>query len=652
MASFPHLTYLFTPLFPAGHLPSPRLNELLKRYEENPRRFFAPLANEYRKSGDLEQAIALCEQHLREQPGNMNGHVVYGQALFDASQYADAEATFTTALDLDPENLIALRHLGDIARLAGDAPKAIGWYERVLDADPRNSEIQGFIEELKARGAAEAAAGAGTQPAEPEARPSSAVRSDAISDAAPGTPVPAVPSALSDARTIEISAHQPSPFAPTPIAPIQPVAPPRPRVPLLDLDFGARDGSPDHAAVPDAPGPSAPPAPAEEDVAGAADHGVAALGDIEFTDIGSLEPPEPGAIGGLEAPDATADILPPAEGAPPQPLGMETAFGWELPDASSHGLSADVDVPDAPAVEPPAVFVTETMAELYLQQGFRDEALEVYRKLAEQNPDDAALRERIHSLEAGKRASMSFEALADDVPEYAAGTDALIVMKDGAEAQEEGVQAATASETELEFEVEEVAEPAGGIASVPDSITEPQEPTEPVGVQDVDWQAGAAPGAEPRGPSARSVFAALAQRRPLRPDGTLPGGIEAVPAPQPGERARGSLDALYSATPSAADDAMAAALAVAVGISDAAPSVQGRPTQPAGTEFSLDAVFRGEVAVQGGAQQVPRKSQHLKFDQFFAPDGSGQQQAGLAGEDVAPADDAQFQTWLKGLKER
>ncbi len=377
---------------------------------------------------------------------------------------------------------------------------------------------------------------------------------------------------------------------------------------------------------------------------------MAAFGDIEFTDIGSLEPPESGAIGGLEAPDATADILPPAEAAAPQPFGIESAFGWELPDAHSHGLPADVDGPDAPAVEPPAVFVTETMAELYLQQGFRDEALDVYRKLAEQNPDDAALRERINSLEAGSRASMSFEALAEDVPEYAAGTESLIVMKDSAGAQEEGGQAATASETE--FEIEEAAEPAGGMASVPGSSTDPRAPTEPVGVQAADWQAGAAPRAEPRGPSARSVFAALAQRRPLRPDGTLPGGIEAVPAPQPVQRTWGSLDALFSAAPSAADDAMAAALAVAVGSSDAAPSVQGRPTQPAGTEFSLDAVFRGEVPAHGGAQQVPRKSQHLKFDQFFAPDDSNQQQAGLAGEDVAPADDAQFQTWLKGLKEQ
>ena len=52
---------------------SARIDELMKKFEENPRRYFAPLANEYRKSGNLEQAIEICRQHLTEQPGHMSG---------------------------------------------------------------------------------------------------------------------------------------------------------------------------------------------------------------------------------------------------------------------------------------------------------------------------------------------------------------------------------------------------------------------------------------------------------------------------------------------------------------------------------------------------------------------------------------------------
>src|SRR5215211_6371838 len=94
---------------------SARVDSLRKQYDENPRRYFAALANEYRKSGDLEQAVALCRTHLPQQPNHISGHIVFGQALFEAGELAEARTVFQTALSLDPENLIALRHLGDIA---------------------------------------------------------------------------------------------------------------------------------------------------------------------------------------------------------------------------------------------------------------------------------------------------------------------------------------------------------------------------------------------------------------------------------------------------------------------------------------------------------------------------------------------------------
>src|SRR5215831_5287687 len=120
---------------------SARIDELRKKFDENPRRYFAPLANEYRRSGDPEQAVFICQEYLPQQPGHMSGHIVYGQALFELSRFDEARAVFETALSLDPENLIALRHLGDIARQAGDTRGAREWYQRVLEADPRNEEI-------------------------------------------------------------------------------------------------------------------------------------------------------------------------------------------------------------------------------------------------------------------------------------------------------------------------------------------------------------------------------------------------------------------------------------------------------------------------------------------------------------------------------
>src|SRR3954471_12236454 len=120
---------------------SARIDELRKKFDENPRRYFAPLANEYRQVGDFDQAIFICQEYLPQQPGHMVGHSVFGQALFEAKRLPEAKTVFETALSLDPENLIALRHLADISLALGELAAARGWYDRVLQADPRKEEI-------------------------------------------------------------------------------------------------------------------------------------------------------------------------------------------------------------------------------------------------------------------------------------------------------------------------------------------------------------------------------------------------------------------------------------------------------------------------------------------------------------------------------
>jgi tetratricopeptide repeat protein len=126
------------------------IEDLRKQFAENPRRVFARLANEYRKSGDLDVAIEICRAHVPLQPTYISGYIVLGQALFERGQPEEARATFETALSLDPENLIALRQLGDIARASGDLDAARGWYHKLLEVDPQNDEITAQLEALDA----------------------------------------------------------------------------------------------------------------------------------------------------------------------------------------------------------------------------------------------------------------------------------------------------------------------------------------------------------------------------------------------------------------------------------------------------------------------------------------------------------------------
>jgi tetratricopeptide (TPR) repeat protein len=140
-----------------------RLRELQEKFDENPRRYFAPLANEYRKGGQPKRAIEICRAHLSQMPGHMSGQIVYGQALFEAGEWEEAKTVFERALTLDPENLIALRSLGDMALQADNTSEARAWYTRLLDADPKDPAVIALMSEM------DEASDAIPEPTQPEA---------------------------------------------------------------------------------------------------------------------------------------------------------------------------------------------------------------------------------------------------------------------------------------------------------------------------------------------------------------------------------------------------------------------------------------------------------------------------------------------------
>src|SRR2546423_4899397 len=127
-----------------------RLRELQEKFEENPRRYFAPLANEYRKGGQPKRAIEICRAQLAQMPGHMSGQIVFGQALYEAGEFEEARQVFERALTLDPENLIALRTLGDLSLQSGNTGEARKWYIRLLDADPKDTAVIALVAEIDA----------------------------------------------------------------------------------------------------------------------------------------------------------------------------------------------------------------------------------------------------------------------------------------------------------------------------------------------------------------------------------------------------------------------------------------------------------------------------------------------------------------------
>lgn len=743
-----------------------RVDDLRKRYHENPRRFFAPLANEYRKTGFIDRAILLCEKHLGEQPGNMNGLVVYGQCLFETGRLEEARGPFEAALAVDPENLIALRHLGDIARLGMDHATARSWYERVLELDRRNDEVIALLAEV---------GGGAEPPTAPSIAPNivsvaSSVRVASSIDSlgmidlddptpppsiAPRAPLSAVPAAPqkpavdSSAKTVEVSAQQK----------------PRQSRSLLDLNFDFGEG----VAETPLPTPAQAVSPS-----GAAQYGFAASthepsaavtrehaeSPVESSTASIIDQREEGEslavispISGLQLAEFTTEVSPLAElesteflsGDAPALDGLESlefmvpppevraSFGSiamdhmsldalkdtptaDLPMLSALGepepatsrASATEGIPLLPALEDaetiridavelrrrfetPATFVTETMAALYLQQGLRDKAIDVYRQLIAQMPDDQGLRDRLRALErppeprtADVEEFPEFESAALETPEPPPGPAP--------------APRSTAPRVSLDFDTPVISDfaieppaPANAMLAEisfadvmlttpidppPQSVPTPQVPAIAVQVPEPVPARVFVSARVAAGPSAREFFSAFA-RRALTPLSTA--AVAAVPSAAGGPQS--PLDELFGLMVNADDESSAHRLA-AVGATSGPSggseldSVFGEgPSAPMPPELPSAAPRRGSV---------PRASTKLRFDQFFASSVSSATpssampasepetlpESGLspesepasdvapesasrdqASDDPAPGDDDldQFQGWLKRL---
>jgi hypothetical protein len=216
---------------------------------------------------------------------------------------------------------------------------------------------------------------------------------------------------LEGLETTSLAADAPAAAAPPPIEPPPVPASPAAEAPaegLVDLDISIP------SAEAPAPAAAAPSAPAD-------------VVDLDFAPPPAAPAPAPEPV----ADSIDLDCAPPAASAPPPPPApVEPAPVAELPPLEEPAVSPTIDfipvetpvaiappappapvgapAPDPELVPEPAVaasapdsgsaFVTETMAELYLKQGHRDEALRVYRALLEKRPGDAGLQAKIASL--------------------------------------------------------------------------------------------------------------------------------------------------------------------------------------------------------------------------------------------------------------
>ena len=421
-----------------------RLRELQEKFEENPRRYFAPLANEYRKGGQPKRAIEICRSQLAQLPSHMSGQIVYAQSLYECGEFEEARQVFERALTLDPENLIALRSLGDMSLQAGETVEARKWYSRLLDADPKDMAVIALVTEIDesaeaspvstpqeipgvdadggdqaipyitdAEGAPIAAEGDASAPsAAPESAPSEqAVQPETAAEAA-SAPDPVVASApasppiegSTEAPPEGLERHYPTEA----VAPTDSFAAPETGAPTSSFAPPETGAATSSFASPETAAPLDPVA------LGFPDDGLGAEGlrggrQDELMGAEGLQGNEAAFAARPQGAEGLTGMAPPQalEGATSARSDDEDALDtWTPPPGATvheHNQSSkEVKMFSGPGPEP---FVNETMAQLYLQQGYRQLALRVYYQLVESRPDDQALKDRIAEIEAADQAA-------------------------------------------------------------------------------------------------------------------------------------------------------------------------------------------------------------------------------------------------------
>ncbi len=144
-------------------MPPSRIDELRRRVQNDPASIaFAQLAEEYRRSGQTEEAVRVCREGLTRHPGYLSARVTLGRALLDLEQLADAREELQFVVGEAPENLAAVRGLAEIYHREGQTAEALTYYQRALGLARHDPEIEEIVEQLSRQvGAASTGANGG-----------------------------------------------------------------------------------------------------------------------------------------------------------------------------------------------------------------------------------------------------------------------------------------------------------------------------------------------------------------------------------------------------------------------------------------------------------------------------------------------------------
>src|SRR5262245_31314593 len=126
-----------------------RIDDLRRRVQKDPASIaFAQLAEELRRAGQLDESIDTCRTGLTRHPGYLSARVTLGRALLELNELEAAQGELEHVLRSAPENLAAIRGLGEIHHRRGDLAAALAQYRAALALARNDPDLEETVAEL------------------------------------------------------------------------------------------------------------------------------------------------------------------------------------------------------------------------------------------------------------------------------------------------------------------------------------------------------------------------------------------------------------------------------------------------------------------------------------------------------------------------
>src|SRR3989442_8958398 len=222
-----------------------RIDDLRRRIQKDPASIaFAQLAEELRRAGQFEESVETCRAGLAIHPGYLSARVTLGRALLELNQLEEAQGELEYVLKNAPENLAAIRGLGEIHHRRGELREALAQYRAALSLARNDPDLEETVPQLARQ----------VEPQKP-AVPTDGLSFDQMqSELLKLAPPPPAPAPAASAAQVA-----PPPPSPVPAASAAQVAPPPPSpVPAASAAQVAPSPPPVASAAQAAPPPPAP----------------------------------------------------------------------------------------------------------------------------------------------------------------------------------------------------------------------------------------------------------------------------------------------------------------------------------------------------------------------------------------------------------